>query len=250
MPGRNWYKRFAGMGLAIVLLAGVGFAMLVLAGRSQPPSSSPRPVPAGDERWAKPRAADLFTPIRNGDVQVVGKLLDDGADVNARNVEGDTALILASFYATPECVELLIAKGADVNAANKAGATPLIRAATDYEKTRLLTAAGANVRVRSALGNTPLILAARRAGNCRTVQWLLERGADATERNDAGVSPILAGAASGDVETVRLLLDAGAKADDFPTSTTPRAADIAAGFRTPLMWAAYHNDERMVRLLL
>ena len=66
------------------------------------------------------------------------------------------------------------------------------------------------------LGNTPLILAARRAGNSRTVRLLLERGADATEHNDAGISPIIAGAASGDLETVRLLLDAGAKADDFP----------------------------------
>src|SRR5262249_51181160 len=46
------------------------------------------------------------------------------------------------------------------------------------------------------------------------------------------------------------LLDAGAKADDSPTSTQPRTADVAAGFRTPLMWAAYRNDVRMVRLLL
>src|SRR5262249_21050719 len=122
-------------------------------------------------------------------------------------------------------------------------------AATSHEKARLLVAAGANVRVRTALGNTPLVLAARRAGNSRSVQLLLERGADATERNDAGVSPILTGAASGDVRTVRLLLDAGAKADDFPKSNLPRAADVAAGMRTPLMWAALHNDVRLVRLL-
>src|SRR5262249_62108115 len=57
------------------------------------------------------------------------------------------------------------------------------------------------------------------------------------------------GAASCDVNTVRLLLDAGVKADDFPKSNDPRAT-VLAGFRTPLMWAAYHNDVRMVRLLL
>jgi ankyrin repeat protein len=238
------------MGPAIVLLAGVGVAIVVLAGRSQFPSSSPRAVRAGDQYEAKSIAADLVTAIRNADVRALRKLLDDGADVNARDAEGDTPLILASFYATPACVELLIEKGADVNAANKAGVTALIRAATDYEKTRLLVAAGANVRVRTSLGNTPLILAARRAGNARTVQLLLERGADATERDDAGVSPVLSGAASGDVETLRLLLDAGAKVDDFPRSNEPSFADIAAGFRTPLMWAAYHNDVRMVRLLL
>jgi ankyrin repeat protein len=78
---------------------------------------------------------------------------------------------------------------------------------------------------------------------------LLEHGADATERNDAGVSPVLSAAASGDVETVRLLLDAGDRADNFPRLNQPRDAFVA-GFRTPLMWAAYHNDVRMVRLLL
>src|SRR6516225_5131004 len=164
--------------------------------------------------------AALVTAIRNADERFVRKLLDDhGADANARDANGNTPLILASFYASPECVKLLIENGADVNAANKAGVTALIRAATSYEKTRLLVAAGAEVRVRTAdLGNTPLILAARCAGNSRTVKLLLERGADATERNDAGISPITAGAASGDRETVKLLLDAGAKADDFPKS--------------------------------
>src|SRR5262245_58833885 len=249
MRGRSSYKRFLGLGAAMVLLAGLGGAIFLFAGRSQPPSTSPPTVRAGDQREEKPIAVEMVTAIRNADAQAIRTLLDNGADVNARDAKGNTPLILASLYASPECVQLLIEKGADANAANKAGATPLIRAATNYEKARLLVAAGAKVRVRTALGNTPLLLAARRAGNSRTVELLLERGARATERNDAGVSPVLAGAASGDVNTVRLLLDAGAKADAFPKSNDPRAT-VLAGFRTPLMWAAYHNDVRMVRLLL
>ena len=225
----------------IVLAAGVA----LVAGLSQFQPFSPRTVRAGDQREAKPIAPDLVTAIRDADAQAVRKLIENGADVNARDAEGNTPLILASFYASPKCVALLLEKGADANAANKAGVTALIRAATNYEKTRLLVDAGAKVRVRTAdLGNTPLILAARRAGNSRTVKLLLEHGADATERNNAGISPIISGAASGDLETVRFLLDAGAKADDFPKSNDPRATDIAAGFRTPLMWAAYHNDVR------
>jgi ankyrin repeat protein len=227
----------------------MGAALLLFAGQSQFPASPPRTVRSGDQRDAKTIAAKLVTAIRNADRQGIRKLLDSGADVNARDADGNTPLILASFYASPQCLELLIDQGADVNAANKAEVTALIRAATSYEKTRLLVAAGANVRVRTALGNTPLLLAARRAGNSRTVQLLLERGANATERNDVGISPIVAAAASGDVKTVRLLLDAGAKADDFPKSNQPRAA-LLTGLRTPLMWAAYYNDVRMIRLLL
>jgi ankyrin repeat protein len=250
MRGRTSYKLVAGVGLAIVLLAAAGVAVGLFVGRSRVPSRSPRPVDAGGPRAAKPVAADLVTAIRKGDARAVRKSLDGVADVNGRDADGNTPLILASFYAGPECVELLIDRGADVNTANTAGATALIRAATSYEKTHILVEAGANVRARTALGNTPLILAARRAGNSRTVRLLLERGANPRERNDAGVGPVLSAAASGDAETVRLLLDAGAKADDFPTPNTPRDADIAASLRTPLMWAAYYNDVRTVRLLL
>jgi ankyrin repeat protein len=239
------YQRFAVLGLAIALSAGLGFAIVLIAGRAHF-----RPAPSPAVRAGAPSAADLFTALRNTNAQAVRKLLEDGADVNALDAEDNTPLILASFHASPECVELLIQHGADVNAANRAGATALVRAATSYDKTRLLVAAGANVRVRTALGNTPLLLAARRAGNSRTVRLLLERGADATERNAAGVSPILAAAASGDVEAVHLLLDAGARADDFPESKQPGVTDVAAGMRTPLMWAALHNNVRMARLLL
>jgi ankyrin repeat protein len=253
MRGRTSYEGFLGLGVAIVLLAGAGLgvALVLLAGRSRFPSPAPRTVRSGDQREARPNLeAQLVTAIRNADARVVRRLLDHGAEVNARDAEGNTPLILAAFYATPECVALLIDKGADVHAANKAGATALVRAATSYETTRLLVAGGAKVRARTALGNTPLILAARRAGNSRTVHLLLEHGADAAERNEAGVSPVLSAAVSGDGETMRMLLDAGGKIDDFPKLKQPRAADIAANIRSPLMWAAYHNDVRMVRLLL
>jgi ankyrin repeat protein len=226
-------------------------AILLFAGLSQLLPLSPRAVRAGDRREARPIVPELVRAIRDADPQAVRMLLDGGADLNARDAEGNTPLILASFYASPECVALLLRKGADANAANKAGVTALIRAATNHEKSLSLVNAGAEVGVRTAdLGNTPLILAARCAGNSRTVKLLLERGADPTERNNIGISPIISAAASGDLEMVKLLLDAGARADDFPQSKDPRATDIAAGLRTPLMWAAYHNDERMVRLLL
>jgi len=242
MHGRKGYRnRFSDVGVAIVLFAGLSLL----------PPFSLRAIRGDAQRDAKPFPPDLFTAIRDGDVQNVRRLLDNGADVNSRDPEGNTPLIQAAFYATPECVGLLLKKGADANAANSVGATALIRATTNYEKTRSLLDAGAKVRVRTTdYGSTPLILAARRAGNSRTVKLLLEHGANATEHDNAGISPIIAGAASNEVETVRLLLDAGAKPNDFPKSNDPRADAAGAGFRTPLMWASFYNNVPMTRLLL
>ncbi len=231
--------------LAMTTAGVIGAVLLSLAGLQS------RAIRAGGAPVDRPLPPDLAAAIRDGDVARVRALLDGGADVNVRDADGNTPLILASFYAGPECVALLLQRGADPNAANDAGATALIRAASDYAKTGLLIAAGGKVRVRTArLGETPLILAARRAGNARTVKMLLGSGASATERDSAGFSPILTGAAGGDAETVRMLLDAGADPNDYPRTNGVLAALGASRRRTPLMWAALHNNVPMLRLLL
>ena len=43
----------------------------------------------------------------NGHTEVVKLLLDTGADVNAQNADGETALIIASRYGNKEIAELL-----------------------------------------------------------------------------------------------------------------------------------------------
>jgi ankyrin repeat protein len=210
-----------------------------------------RSVSAGELCSDNAISRGLIVAIRSSDIPAVETLIDNGANVNSRDAEGNTPLILASLYASPKCVELLLEKHADPNASNNAGVTALSRAATCYEKTRLLLKSGARVRVQTArLGNTPLILASRHAGNSPTVKLLLEAGAYVGRTNNAGVSPIMAAAASGDFEIVQLLLNAGGNPDDFPKSDQPRATELMSGFRTPLMWAAYRNDVAMVRLLL
>ena len=49
---------------------------------------------------------------------VVEQLIAKGADVNAKNEDNNTALIVASINGHKDVVEQLIAKGADVNAKN------------------------------------------------------------------------------------------------------------------------------------
>ncbi|RPA77952.1 ankyrin, partial [Ascobolus immersus RN42] len=79
-------------------------------------------------------------------VKVAGILLKSGADVNAANYKGTTALHYAS---TPEIAKLLIDAGANVNARNEDGETPLHFAQYHFthslEISKLLIDSGATV---------------------------------------------------------------------------------------------------------
>jgi ankyrin repeat protein len=58
-------------------------------------------------------------------LEIAGVLVDGGADVNAKDRSGKTALISAAEMGQQELVELLVAKGADVNVTDKQGRTAL-----------------------------------------------------------------------------------------------------------------------------
>lgn len=60
---------------------------------------------------------------------IVIRLLDRGADVDAQNKDGHTALMLAVFEKSEGLVKMLLERGANVNIQNKKGETALILAA-------------------------------------------------------------------------------------------------------------------------
>jgi ankyrin repeat protein len=102
-------------------------------------------------------------------------LLGKGADVNAANQKGETALILAATQYEASAAQLLLEKGADVNAKTKTGRTALMQAIDgpkefDNEQhivyspqiAKLLIAAGTDVNAHDAQGNSGLRLARKR----------------------------------------------------------------------------------------
>ena len=74
------------------------------------------------------------TPLMNaasiGHTEVAKKLIEHGADVNAKDDTGATPLMLAAAFGHKETAELLLDKGADINAKNEIGATALLFAVT------------------------------------------------------------------------------------------------------------------------
>jgi len=88
--------------------------------------------------------------IKRGDVQIVLALLGQGADVDARDRYGNTALMLAAHAGQREVVETLIAHRADLNITAKFGLSALMLAlvAGHAEIAHLLAKAGADLSVR------------------------------------------------------------------------------------------------------
>lgn len=120
---------------------------------------------------------------------VVALLLAHGANVNAQDAYGSTALSDALFSQSLDVIELLIKHGADVNIKNNEdGGSILHDAAYDgwLEAVQLFVSHGANVNSRDFDSETPLYKAAL-GRHMDVVSFLVNHGADihaASKRNE------------------------------------------------------------------
>jgi ankyrin repeat protein len=74
---------------------------------------------------SKREQSPLISASIKGEAETVRVLLSGGADVNAKNDSGGTALMLASYTGEAETVRALLSGGADVNARDDDGVTAL-----------------------------------------------------------------------------------------------------------------------------
>jgi uncharacterized protein len=180
-------------------------------------------------------------------------LLNRGANLEARDRNGSTPLILAAGNGETAVVKLFLDRGADIEARDDYGQTPLIRAACDCPSVDmpdtdgsvgLLLTRGANIEARDKEGSTALMAAAA-WGRTWILQILLDNGAQIEARNSDGNTALIISAAGGGYPT--------AEAVQLPLK---RGAGIEArndNGDTPLMLAASRGgseDVEIVRMLL
>jgi hypothetical protein len=101
-------------------------------------------------------------------------LLEKGADVNAKNTGGNTALSWASWRGHTETAVMLLEKGSDVNAKD------------DYARTALHSASS--------------------SGHTETVAMLLEKGADVNAKDNDGTTALIDASIQIRPEVVTMLL--------------------------------------------
>lgn len=161
-----------------------------------------------------------------------------GADVNAQNMESETALHIAARLGAVQDAEALIEVGANVDALDARGRTPLtvassvvgqgeVRRRWDYTKgqwgterpsplslVHALLKAGADPSCASSRGLQALHFAAAsgQAGVCRLLAVHLSR-AKLSVRSESGLTPLHFACRHGHSVTAELVLDAGAKID-------------------------------------
>ncbi len=181
-------------------------------------------------------ASSFFAPNRP---EVIQRLVDAGADLNARDNAGMTALMRAIEGARPfpDAVEALIAAGANLDIVNIQGNTALMYAVFRRrdELVTVLRDAGAS---EAGVANVLLCQGAY-TGDISTVRQLLND--QAVNVNHVLISTPLSNACmNGHTEIVRLLIEAGANVSQ-PESQ---------GYFTPLIRAAYGGHGEITRMLL
>jgi len=206
----------------------------------------------------------LLEGAKAGDMELVKKICSDNPlAVNCRDMDGrhSTPLHFAAGYNRVTVVEYLLQNNADVHAKDKGGLVPLHNACSygHYEVTELLVKHGACVNVADLWKFTPLHEAAAK-GKFDICKLLLKHGADPNKKNRDGHTPLDL-VKEGDEDVADLLrgeaalLEAAkkgnlAKVQKLVTVENVNCRDTQGRNSTPLHLAAGYNNVEVAEFLL
>jgi len=158
-------------------------------------------------------SAEIHDAARQGDIETVNKLLDEGVAPDARDKTDETPLFSASLAGHGDVVAILVKHGAGIESRNDRGLTPLHGAAYSgsIQKVRLLVDSGAAINdADNVFKVTPLIVAAEQ-GHADVISFLADHGADLERTGREGYSALSRAVFRDHPEAIDALLKAGAK---------------------------------------
>jgi len=159
-----------------------------------------------------------------GNINLVKYCIDNKADINSQDSEGDTALIKASKNGHLDVVKLLLKYQANPNVKNNLGGSALLMASHFGHKNiaMALLKHGANVDEAENEGFTPLLTAVH-ANHVDIVSLLIGNKANVNSKNSRGVTPLMIAAHGGNSMIIKLLIDNGANREE--TDNNGNSAD-------------------------
>ena len=199
-------------GVAALLLLAAAAPSVSAQSRNAAVRSAPdRSAPATVVRGAVGRS--LVDAVMRGDTSIALKLLREGADVNAAQGDGMTALHWAAERGDAKLMNALLKAKPNLRAVTRIGAyTPLHIAAKsgNADVVAALVKAGGDVTAATTSGATAMHFAAK-AGNPAAIVALADAGADVNARESGwGQTPLVFAAEYDRAEAIRALLRRGA----------------------------------------
>ena len=189
-----------------------GETALFVAARSNNPEAVKLLIDAGVNVNARNDEGQtaLMTIVAAGSFEKVKTLIERGADTSLIDDDGRTALMLAAFNEDPRVTEFFL-NGSKIDARDNDGDTALLFASErDSEKNVLLLIhAGAQIDAKDKEGRTALLRAAI-SGQVENVKVLLDAGADLTAKDNDGKTALALALEAENNDVVNILKSRGA----------------------------------------
>jgi ankyrin repeat protein len=152
----------------------------------------------------------LHLAVKNkGDAFIIGKILDQNANINARNREGDTALHIAARMNQKEAGEYILSKRANIFYTNSVGESPLYIALTHPSGVLQWMFTHETVQAHDGLGNTMLHYVALWRMD-KHIPFIIQQGVSTEAANATGETPLFWAVKYDGASTVKALLAAKA----------------------------------------
>ncbi|WP_272687415.1 ankyrin repeat domain-containing protein [Providencia sp. PROV149] len=194
--------------------------------------------------FAQANSSSLVALAEKGDLPAVTQVIQQGADIEQRDLRLRTPLMAATHANQIEVAQFLIEQGANVNARDAIQDSPYLYAGARglQEILEMTLAHGADLKSTNRYGGTALIPAAER-GHVKTVQTLIDAGVDVNHVNRLGWTAL--------IEAI-ILGDGSEKYAAIVTQLIKGGADVNladASGKSPLALAKQKGYDNLVEIL-
>jgi ankyrin repeat protein len=186
---------------------------------------------------ARSATSPIADAAMRGDAAAVRTLITQGADVNAAQGDGMTALHWSALNGDTATVDALLKAGAKTDAVTRDGHYTALHLASSRGHAAAVTRlvdAGSDVKALTSTGVQPIHLAAE-AGNADALKAIIDHGADVNVRDQThGRTPLIFATSENRVDAIKLLIAKGAdvsittKVIDYPQRSAADTADRVA----------------------
>ena len=156
--------------------------------------------------------------IKDSPFDYIKFLVETGADVNARNKDGDSVLFLAVRKNKKDVGDLLLSKNADIFASNTENNSPLRIALTQGGEVQDWLITSQTLNASDGSGNSPLHYACEWKLD-EAVSALIQKGANVNAVNANGESALFAAVKADSPSTINILVENGIITDPFKPYT-------------------------------